>query len=200
MEIEPLGIPDAWVCAPRIHADARGDFLEWFRGDLLREATGRRFDVVQANHSRSTAGVLRGIHYADVTPGQAKLVYCPAGAVLDVIVDIRVGSPTFGQHQTVVLDDTNRRAVLIYEGLGHAFYALGDAASVTYLLSSVYDPLTEHTISPVDPALALPWPTDHELVISERDANAPTLAEAAATGVLPTYDACRARYLEPGDG
>jgi dTDP-4-dehydrorhamnose 3,5-epimerase len=200
MEIEPLEVADAWVCAPRVHTDSRGDFLEWFRGDLLRKATGRRFDVVQANHSRSKAGVLRGIHYADAVPGQAKLVYCPDGAVLDVIVDIRLGSPTFGQHTAIVLDDVERRAVFISEGLGHAFYALRDDSSVAYLISSVYDPATEHTVSPVDPALALSWPTEHELVVSERDAHAPTLAEAEAAGDLPSYDACRAKYLELSDG
>jgi dTDP-4-dehydrorhamnose 3,5-epimerase len=196
MRIEPLGIPDAWVCQPQPHSDQRGDFLEWFRSDLLHEATGRPFAVAQANHSRSSLGVLRGIHYADVDPGQAKFVYCPAGAVLDVIVDIRVGSPTFGQHAAVVLDDVERRAVFIAEGLGHAFYALREGSSVTYLISSVYDPATEHTVSPVDPALALPWPTDHELVVSDRDAQAATLAEAGAAGKLPTYSSCRARYLE----
>jgi dTDP-4-dehydrorhamnose 3,5-epimerase len=200
MDIQPLPLADAWVCHPKVHADSRGDFLEWFRGDLLREAIGRRFDVMQANHSRSTAGVVRGVHFAEIEPGQAKLIYCAAGAVLDLIVDIRVGSPTFGQHAAVMLDDIDRRAVFISEGLGHAFYSLQDNSSLCYLVSSAYDPVTEHTISPVDPALALPLPTDHALVISDRDAQAPSLAEAQAAGTLPSYDACRTRYAELSDG
>ncbi|HWA66759.1 MAG TPA: dTDP-4-dehydrorhamnose 3,5-epimerase [Mycobacteriales bacterium] len=200
MDVEALDVPDAWVCRPTVHADSRGDFLEWFRADLLRAATGRRFEVMQANHSRSRAGVLRGVHFADVDPGQAKLVYCPQGAVLDVVVDVRVGSPTFGRHAAVLLDETERRAVFISEGLGHAFYALQDNSSVCYLMTSVYDPTAEHAVSPVDPALALPLPTEHPLVVSDRDAQAPTLAEAEAAGTLPTYEACRARYAELSDG
>jgi dTDP-4-dehydrorhamnose 3,5-epimerase len=188
MKIEPMAIEGAWVCSPTVHADARGVFLEWFRADTLATMTGTNFQVAQANHSVSTRGVVRGVHFSDVPPGQAKLVYCPSGSVLDVVVDLRVGSPTFGLSDSVVLDDVDRRAAFISEGLGHAFYAQTDQASLTYLVSSVYDPQHEHTISPADPALGLPWPTDRgELVMSDRDAAAPTLAEAEAIGLLPTY-------------
>jgi dTDP-4-dehydrorhamnose 3,5-epimerase len=188
MKIEPMAIEGAWVCSPTVHADGRGVFLEWFRADILGSATGTGFEVAQANHSVSNRGVVRGVHFSDVPPGQAKLVYCPTGSVLDVVVDLRVGSPTFGLADSVVLDDVERRAVFISEGLGHAFYAQSDSASLTYLVSSVYDPRHEHTISPADPALALPWPTDRgELVMSDRDAAAPSLAEAQALGLLPTY-------------
>ncbi|HEX3898802.1 MAG TPA: dTDP-4-dehydrorhamnose 3,5-epimerase [Mycobacteriales bacterium] len=197
MRIEPLAVPDSWVCSPIIRRDDRGQFLEWHRGDLLAEATGRSFAVMQANHSVSARGVVRGIHLADVPAGQAKLVYCTSGAILDVIVDVRTGSPTYGAVDAVRLDAVDSRAVFISEGLGHAFCALTDDASVTYLVSTTYDPATERTVSPIDPALALPWPTDvGELRLSEKDRDAPSLAAAASAGLLPSYDACLARYAE----
>jgi len=158
MKVEPLSIPGAWVCSPTAHADDRGSFAEWYRGDLLAAASGRRFDIVQANHSVSRAGVVRGVHFADVPPGQAKYVYCPVGAFLDIVVDLRVGSPTFGAVDTVHLDGVHRQAVFIPEGLGHVLCSLQDGSSATYLVSTPYDPTAEHAISPVDPALALPLP------------------------------------------
>lgn len=195
MNVEALKVPDAWVCTPQVHGDDRGVFLEWYRGDKLTEAIGRRFDIVQANHSRSKRGVVRGLHYADVPPGQAKFVYCPVGSVLDVIVDLRAGSPTFGIVDSVVLDDVDRRAVFISEGLGHAFCALQDDSSLTYLVSSLYNPAVERAVSPVDAELALPWPIDPaELELSDKDRAAPSLASAIAAGELPSYDACRAAY------
>jgi dTDP-4-dehydrorhamnose 3,5-epimerase len=183
------------VITPRVFADDRGSFLEWFRGDLLHEATGRRFDVMQANHSVSQRGAVRGVHFADVPPGQAKLVYCPAGEVLDVVVDLRVGSPTFGLVDSVVLDDVDRRAVLISEGLGHAFCALRDGSSITYLVSTAYNPAAERTVSPLDPSLGARWPVSaDQLLLSAKDAAAPTLAAAEQQGILPSYDACTAWY------
>jgi dTDP-4-dehydrorhamnose 3,5-epimerase len=195
VKIEELSIADAYVITPVVHGDSRGMFTEWLRGDRLAEATGRRFDVVQANHSLSARGVVRGVHLADVPPGQAKYVYCPSGAVLDVIVDVRVGSPTYGVVDSVVLDDTERRAVFLSEGLGHAFCSLRDGSAVTYLVSTAYNPTIERTVSPLDAELMLPWPTDiGDLTLSDKDTAAPTLAEARALGILPTYDACREFY------
>ncbi|MBV9486976.1 MAG: dTDP-4-dehydrorhamnose 3,5-epimerase family protein [Frankiaceae bacterium] len=194
MKIEPLGISGAWVCTPSVHPDDRGAFLEWFRGDRLAAATRRRFDVVQANHSISQQGVVRGIHFADVPPGQAKYVYCARGAVLDVIVDIRVGSPTFGEHVAVMLDEVDRRGVFIAEGLGHGFCALTDESSVAYLVSSPYNASAERTVSPVDAELQLPWPEGTPLLLSDKDRDAPSLATAAADGILPTYDSCVSLY------
>jgi dTDP-4-dehydrorhamnose 3,5-epimerase len=196
VKIEPMAVPDAWVCAPRVHGDDRGEFLEWFRGDALAEATGRRFAVLQANHSTSKRGVVRGVHFADVPPGQSKFVYCPVGAVLDVVIDLRVGSPTFGAVDSVILDDVDRRAVFISEGLGHAFCALRDDTSVTYLVSSVYDPVAERTVSPLDPTLGLAWPADLELLMSDKDVAAPGLDDAVRDGILPSYDTCLARYAD----
>jgi dTDP-4-dehydrorhamnose 3,5-epimerase len=199
MKVESMRLADAWLCSPRIHGDDRGAFLEWFRGDVLAETTGRRFDIAQANHSVSKRGVVRGVHFADVPPGQAKFVYCPVGAILDVVVDLRVGSPTFGAVDSVILDDVDRRGVFVAEGLGHAFCALRDDTSVSYLVSSVYDPVAERTVSPIDPSLALPWPVDvGELIMSAKDTNAPSLEAAVRAGILPSYEACRARYSALG--
>jgi dTDP-4-dehydrorhamnose 3,5-epimerase len=197
VEIRALGIDGAWVCTPRVFPDARGAFLEWFRADLLAESTGRRVDTTQANHSMSRRGTLRGVHFADVPPGQAKYVYCLRGAVLDVIVDLRRGSPTFGRHEPVRLDDVDRRAVFIGEGLGHAFCVLSETADVTYLVSTAYNPTAEHGVHPLDPDLALPWSEvldGVEPVLSPKDAGAPSFAEAQHNGLLPSYDDCRAHY------
>jgi len=198
VEIAPLGIPDAYVCTPRQFGDDRGTFLEWFRADRLAAVTGRPVEVLQANHSVSRRGTLRGLHFADVPPGQAKLVYCPRGAVLDVVVDLRVGSPSFGKHEAVRLDDVERRSVYIAEGLGHAFLALSDDANVTYLVSTTYNPAVEHAVHPLDPDLALPWGDAGDLVLSDKDAAAPSLAAAERDGLLPSYDACRRFYDQAG--
>ncbi|HTW21235.1 MAG TPA: dTDP-4-dehydrorhamnose 3,5-epimerase [Mycobacteriales bacterium] len=197
MKIEPLAVPGAWVCSPQVYGDDRGSFAEWYRDDLLRAATGRRFEVVQANHSVSRRGVVRGVHFADVPPGQAKYVYCPVGAFVDIVVDLRVGSPTFGAVDSVRLDDADQRAVFIAEGIGHVLCALADGSSANYLVSTPYNPAVERTISPLDPALGLPLPEDlGDLVLSEKDAAAPTLEQAINSGILPTYENCLARYGE----
>jgi dTDP-4-dehydrorhamnose 3,5-epimerase len=144
----------------------------------------------------SARGVLRGVHFALVPPGQAKYVYCPAGKVLDVIVDVRVGSPTFGVHDAVLLDSDQPRAVYLSEGLGHAFVSLADGSSVTYLVSSGYSPDREFGITPMDPDLGLPWPADVDFELSTKDAAAPTLEEARDQGLLPTMAQCSTRYAE----
>ena len=194
MDISPLEIADAFVCTPRQFGDDRGTFLEWFRGDKLSEAIGRRFTPVQANHSISRRGTLRGIHYSDVPPGQAKYVYCARGAILDIIVDLRVGSPSYGKHAALRLDDGERRGVFLAEGLGHGFMALTDDANVVYLVSTPYNPAAEREVHPLDPDLALPWPADVAAVLSGKDAAARPLAEAARDGLLPSYDDCRSFY------
>jgi dTDP-4-dehydrorhamnose 3,5-epimerase len=196
VEIRELKVPDSYLLDLVPHGDARGRFTEWYKADVLAGATGFGLTLVQANHSVSARGVLRGVHFALVPPGQAKYVYCPAGRVLDVIVDVRVGSPTFGVHDAVLLESDQPRAVYLSEGLGHAFVSLADGSSVTYLVSSGYDPGREFGISPVDPELDLPWPDDVEFELSAKDRAAPTLAEARQQGLLPTMDECRARYAE----
>lgn len=187
MHSEELKVRDAHVFTPKQHHDSRGTFLEWFTARSLAEHTGQTFDLAQANYSVSSKGVLRGIHYADVPPGQAKYVTCVAGAVLDVVVDLRVGSPTFGQWDSVLLDTTDRRAIYIPKGLGHAFVALHDASTVVYFCSTAFNPAAEHEVNPLDPEIAIAWPTDIELVLSDKDRQAPTLAQALELGMLPTY-------------
>ncbi|MGH8866901.1 MAG: dTDP-4-dehydrorhamnose 3,5-epimerase family protein [Actinomycetes bacterium] len=186
----PLGIDGAWRVDPRQHADDRGTFLEWFRLDRLAEAIGHPLHLSQANCSVSRRGVLRGIHYADVPPSQAKYVTCTRGAALDVVVDIRVGSPTFGGWEAVRLDDVDRSAVYLSEGLGHAFMALTDDATVVYLCSTEYAPQREHGIHPLDKDVAIDWPDDVEPVLSGKDVEAPGLLTAQESGALPTYEEC----------
>ncbi|MFT3898910.1 MAG: dTDP-4-dehydrorhamnose 3,5-epimerase [Gordonia sp. (in: high G+C Gram-positive bacteria)] len=195
MEIRELSISGAWEFTPVQHGDARGVFLEAFKAPLLSEVTGHDLDLAQVNVSVSAAGTLRGIHFADVPPGQAKYVTCVSGAVLDVIVDIRVGSPTFGRHDTVLLDDVDRRAVYLGEGLGHAFCALADGSTVTYLCSTGYNPGAEHGVNPLDPALGITWPTTARdgspltFELSAKDTAAPSLADAEQAGLLPDFAA-----------
>jgi dTDP-4-dehydrorhamnose 3,5-epimerase len=196
VEIRELAVPDSYVIDLVPHGDSRGRFTEWYRADVLTSAVGHPLGLAQANHSVSARGALRGVHFASVPPGQAKYVYCPAGRLLDVVVDLRVGSPTFGVRDAVVLDSEHPRAVYLAEGLGHAFLSLADSTSVTYLVSSGYDPAREFTVSPLDPELDLPWPADVDLQLSARDRGAPGLAEARELGLLPTMEQCAARYAQ----
>ncbi len=194
MQTRPLEISGAVEFTPRQHGDKRGLLLEWFRADALATAIGHPLQLAQANLSVSTRGVVRGIHYAAVPPGQAKYVTCISGRVLDVVVDLRVGSATFGHWDSVVLDDSNRRAVYLAEGLGHGFCALTDHAAVTYLCSQPYTPEREHAVNAFDIGIGIDWGTA-EVTISDRDAAAPSLARAQAAGTLPDFAVCSA-YAE----
>lgn len=195
MKTRELGVAGAWEITPVVHADSRGAFFEWFTDASFTAATGHRLDLRQANCSVSKAGVLRGVHFAQLPPSQAKYVTCVRGSVVDVVVDIRVGSPTFGAWDAVTLDDSSHRAVYLSEGLGHAFLALGDDSTVAYLCSAGYDPTREHTVSPLDPALGIEWRSwlpGRELILSDRDRDAPTLEQARADGLLPTWEQTQA--------
>jgi dTDP-4-dehydrorhamnose 3,5-epimerase len=195
VQIRELSVPDSYEVTPKQFGDDRGVFLEWYRFDKLSEAVGHPLDLRQANTSVSSRGVVRGIHFADIPPGQAKYVTATHGAIIDFIVDIRVGSPTFGQWDSVLLDDVDRKAVYIAEGLGHAFVALTDKATVSYLVSSTYAAGAEHGINPLDAEVGLVFPKDAgELLLSPKDTDAPSLAEAAESGLLPRWDAARAYY------
>ena len=191
MEIQQLGIEGSFVVTPKQFGDPRGLFLEWFKAAPFAESAGHAFSLAQANLSVSSRGTVRGIHFADVPPGQAKYVTCVAGAVLDVVVDIRVGSPTFGLWESVRLDTVDRRAIYLSEGLGHGFCALDDGSTVVYLCSEGYAPTREHEVHPLDPALGIDWglPASH-LLLSAKDEAAPALAQAAESGRLPQYGAC----------
>jgi dTDP-4-dehydrorhamnose 3,5-epimerase len=190
--MDALDIDGAWVFTPRVLSDSRGSFLEWFRDAEFQADLGHSLDVAQANCSVSRRGVIRGIHFADVPPGQAKYVTCMSGAVLDVVVDLRVGSPGYGRWAAVPLNDETRRAVFVAEGLGHAFMALSDEATVLYLCSTPYAPGREHGVHPLDPDIGIVWPADVEVILSDKDAAAPSLAEARSAGLLPDYGDCLA--------
>jgi dTDP-4-dehydrorhamnose 3,5-epimerase len=134
--------------------------------------------------------VIRGVHFTDVPPGQAKYVTCLAGEVLDIVVDVRAGSPAFGTWDAVRLGATHRNAVYMSEGLGHAFMALTDEATVVYLCSSAYAGERERAVHPLDPELGLPWPADIPHTLSERDRSAAPLRTALDQGWLPRYEQC----------
>ena len=191
--MKPLGIDGAWTFTPQVHSDDRGSFAEAFRGAEFAADLGYRLGVAQVNCSVSRRGVIRGIHYSDVPPGQAKYVSCLSGAVLDVVVDLRVGSPGFGKWETVRLDDENRRSVFLTEGLGHGFMALSGEATVVYLCSTPYAPGREHGVHPLDPTLGIAWPLDGPAdahILSDKDAAAPALEVALRSAALPNYDDC----------
>ena len=204
MTYRELSVPGAWEITPRQHGDPRGVFLEYFQGGPFAESVGHAFGLAQANCSVSAAGVVRGVHFADVPPGQAKYVTCAKGAVLDVAVDLRVGSPTFGQWDAVLLDDVDRRAIYLSEGLGHAFCSLEDDSTVLYLCSTPYAPGREHGIHPLDPTIGIEWPTTARdgshltPQLSAKDSEAPTLAEVQAAGGLPTWESVRSHVENLG--
>jgi dTDP-4-dehydrorhamnose 3,5-epimerase len=196
--VRELTVAGALEITPVQHADDRGVFLEWFREDAFTKAAGHPFHLAQANCSVSTAGTLRGIHFAELPPSQAKFVTCVHGAALDVVIDLRVGSPTFGEWDSVHLDDVERRAIYLPEGLGHAFMALEDRTVVNYLCSAPYAPEREHAIHALDPAIGISWPTTSsdgqalKPLLSPKDDGAPTLAEVRDRGLLPTWEDAQA--------
>jgi 5-epimerase len=194
VHIRELGISGAFEFTPRTFPDDRGMFVSPYQSDALFEAIGHRMEVAQTNHSVSRRGTIRGVHFSDVPPSQSKYVYCPRGALLDVVIDIRVDSPTFGLWDAVRLDPVDCRAVYVPEGVGHAFIALEEDTAMNYLCSTTYNPAAEHGINPMDPALDLPWPAEIEPLLSPKDLAAPSLHEALASGLLPLYSDCVAYY------
>ena len=161
---------------PRVFGDERGFMVETYRRDAWAEL-GVEVEFVQHNHSRSAKETLRGLHF-QTEPGQAKLVRCPRGRVFDVAVDLRRGSPTYGQWEGHVLDDEAHRQLFVPAGFGHGFAVLSEVADVAYQLSSLYDPATEAGIAWDDPDVGVEWPVKDPL-LSERDKSAPRLAEVA---------------------
>lgn len=182
----------AYRVTPRQFPDDRGVVMEGFRGDKLAEHLGHEMRVVQTNISVSSRGAVRGIHFADVPPSQAKYVTAVSGSFLDFVVDIRVGSPTFGEWDNVRLDTNARDAVYLSEGLGHCLVALEDNSTAVYLCSQPYNPTGERGINPLDPRVGLELPAHLQPVVSAKDIAAPDLKEAADAGLLPIYDECRA--------
>jgi dTDP-4-dehydrorhamnose 3,5-epimerase len=174
----PTKLDGVVLLAPAVHGDDRGFMVETFSREAWAEH-GVDVEFVQHNHSRSSRGTLRGIHF-QTAPGQAKLVRCPRGAILDVAVDLRRGSPTYGQWEAHRLDDVSHHQLFVPVGFGHGFAVLSDVADVAYLLSSYYDPATEAGIAWDDPDVGVEWGVENPL-LSERDRTAPGLAEVAET-------------------
>jgi dTDP-4-dehydrorhamnose 3,5-epimerase len=161
-----------------------------FKLPLLSETLGFGFEVKQVNQSVSKAGVIRGIHWADFPPGQAKYVFCPKGAVWDVVVDLRLGSPTFGKWVAEELSSENGRAMFIEDGLGHAFLSLENDTVVNYLCSEVFSPTTERAINPLDEEIGIPFALKlpgSNLLLSRKDEASPSLLETQSLSILPIY-------------
>lgn len=177
MQVTELEIPGALLVQPDVHGDDRGFFCETYR-EPQWSAHGIPSTWAQDNHSRSGKGVLRGMHFA-IGEGQAKLVRCARGRILDVVVDLRKDSPAYGKWAAVELSDDNMHQLFVPIGLAHGFVVLSEIADVTYKCTTVYDPAVERGIAYDDPAIGIDWPSDLELQVSQRDATAPTLADVA---------------------
>jgi dTDP-4-dehydrorhamnose 3,5-epimerase len=175
--VEPLAtkLPGPVLLAPVVHGDERGFFLETYRRTVLADL-GIEDEFVQDNHSRSRRGVVRGMHFQ---PGMAKLVRCARGAIYDVLVDLRRGSPTFGQWEGFELDDEHHRQLYCPDGFAHGFCVLSEVADVVYMTSAYYDPGRESGFAYNDPVVAIEWPEGVELSASARDSGAPALAAIA---------------------
>lgn len=196
MNIAETGIPNCFRITPHQIPDRRGLFYEALRTDELSAAIGFPFRVRQVNYSVSCRNTLRGIHTTAVPPGQAKLVTCVRGAALDVAVDLRVGSPTYGRFEVTRQDAGSGISVLMSDGIGHAFLALTDDTCMNYVCNEEYVPGTMIDIDARDSEIGIPWDLAGEPIMSDKDRNAPTMAEAAASGLLPTYEECLSLYAK----
>jgi dTDP-4-dehydrorhamnose 3,5-epimerase len=190
MKAQPLKISGSWKIDFQKFDDNRGFFYESFKEEDFKKLIGRNLNIKQTNTSSSSKGSVRGIHYALVPPSQAKLVQCQRGSIKDYVIDIRVGSPTFGQFEEIELNENSASAVFIEEGLAHAFVALENQTVVTYFVTEKYNPEREKGINPFDKTLNVQWP-DLELVLSEKDKQAISLEEAKNQGLLPSFDECK---------
>lgn len=186
MDMKPLAIDGAWLVNSPILEDQRGFFREWFKLSEISETTKHKFSIEQANISYSHKNVVRGIHFSSAPNGQAKWITCVNGAIRDIVVDIRINSPTYGNYITVDLEADSGNSIFIEANLGHAFLSLADETVVTYLLSSPYSPSHEYEINAMDPEINIDWGIPRkDLKFSPKDAVAPSLADRLAKGKLP---------------
>lgn len=186
MEIETLGLEGVYRLTSPVWGDDRGFFREWLKMPDL-EPAGIEFVARQANLSRSSRNVVRGLHYSVAPEGQAKVVTCAEGELVDVMVDLRVGSPTFGRHESVVLRGGDGVSLFLPSGIGHGFCAQSEEAVLVYLLSSPYNPACELEVHPFDVDLRVEWPLTGEPILSAKDAAAPTFRERQTNGTLPLF-------------
>jgi dTDP-4-dehydrorhamnose 3,5-epimerase len=173
VKITPTRLKTPLLIEPVVHGDERGFFLETYRQDELA-AAGVGDDFVQDNHSRSRRGIVRGMHFQT---GMSKLVRCVRGSIFDVVVDVRVGSPTFGEWEGYELNDENHHQLYCPVGFGHGFCVLSEIADVSYMTSAYWDPSAEGGFSYADPAVGIEWPAGLELTASAKDGSAPALAD-----------------------
>ncbi|GAA4227685.1 dTDP-4-dehydrorhamnose 3,5-epimerase [Actinomadura meridiana] len=196
MDVTETRVPGAFVFTPKLISDERGAFFEAFRAEEVEAVTGQPFRPAQINYSMSRRNTLRGLHGVAVPPGQTKYVTCVRGALRDIVVDLRVGSPTFGAYHVNLLDAESGRSVYIPEGVAHGFLSLTDDACICYVVSTRYVPGTQIDINPLDPVLALPWGFSEKPLMSEKDANAPGVHSAIDSGSLAEWQ----KTLSPTDG
>jgi len=186
LKVIEMPIPGLFVLESPVWSDERGFFREWYKREDL-EASGVNFPIHQANLSMSKRGVVRGMHYSVAPEGQAKLVTCAYGELDDVIVDVRVGSPTFGRFEIVHLAASEERSVLLPAGAAHGFCVTSEIGILSYLLSSPFNAAMELEINPFDETLNVPWPLSGEATVSEKDAAAASLTERLAAKELPIF-------------
>ena len=191
MEVNALSISDAFVVESEIHIDSRGNFWEWFKYSDFQKKADKKFNPKQVNISVNKEFVIRGIHYSLAESGQSKLVTCLSGSIVDVIVDLRIGSTTFGESICVELSALNGRSVFLGAGLGHGFMSLTNNTVVAYILDSEYSAEREYEINPMDNDLKIDWgnlnPEKLTITLSEKDRNAPTLEKRISNNLLPFY-------------
>lgn len=186
MEIKKLRILGALEFSTQIFSDERGSFREWINLEKIKREVDFSFPVIQGNISHSKLGVIRGVHFSNSAKGQGKFVTCISGKIVDVLVDLRLGSPTYLVKEYVYLDPTRAKSVYIPTGVGHGFASQEDDSVVCYLLTSEYDPATEQTIYPFDVELGIDWNTKNS-ILSSRDSSAQTFAQAKALNLLTSY-------------
>ena len=178
MKVTPTKVDGAVIIEPKVFGDHRGFFLETFQADRYRELAGIDLDFVQDNHSRSSKGVLRGLHFQRTKP-QGKLVRVVRGEVFDVVVDIRKGSPTFGKWFGIKLSSDNFKQLLVPRGFAHGFSVLTESATVFYKCDNIYNPESERGIKYNDPTLNIDWKIDLEkVIVSTKDKVLPSLKDA----------------------
>ena len=186
VEIRELGIIGALEFSPQIYSDDRGSFREWFNLQEIREKVNFPFPIAQGNVSHSKLGVIRGVHFSNSLKGQDKFVTCISGEIVDVLVDLRLESPTYLVKEYVSLLPSHGRSVYIPTGVGHGFVSRAEESIVCYLLSSEYDPQTEQAIFPFDADLDIEWNTE-DPILSQRDASAQSLVHAKNFGLLKQF-------------
>ena len=179
MKFTPQEIPDIILVEPNLHGDDRGYFVETFRQDLFNDAVGSIVNFVQDNESKSSKGVLRGLHYQVSPYSQSKLVKVIEGSVLDVALDIRRSSPTFGHHVAIELSSDNKKQLFIPKGFAHGFVVLSETATFSYKVDSLYAPKYERGIAFDDKDLQINWQLNSDILkLSDKDKNSPSLSNA----------------------